>query len=135
MGSLHFEKGGPPCMGCHNVGSNGLLGGGALGPDLTNISTERSQSELQSILSNAETADIPVMRPIFDEHPLTVEEQADLLAFINASVGQPEVDREWWVIGISLAGFVGAIVLIELIFHRRLRGVRKPMLRQANAKK
>lgn len=38
MGYTHFEHEGPPCMGCHSVGENGLLGGGAMGPDLTNVS-------------------------------------------------------------------------------------------------
>lgn len=39
MGYTHFEHEGPPCMGCHSVGENGLLGGGAMGPDLTNVSS------------------------------------------------------------------------------------------------
>lgn len=135
MGNLHFENGGPPCMGCHNIGSNGMLGGGALGPDLTNASTKRTQSELAAILSNSEAAKAPVMQPIYADHPLTVEEQADLLAFINASAGGPETNREGLVIGISLAGFLAAILLIEWIYHRRLRGVRKPMVRQAYSRK
>jgi hypothetical protein len=122
-------------MGCHNIGSNGILGGGALGPDLTNVSTKRSQSELMAILANLDPAKAPVMQPIYAAHPLTVEEQADLLAFMNASVGQPETKREWLVIGISLVGFLAVVVLIELVYHRRLRGVRKPMVRQANSKK
>lgn len=135
MGKLHFENDGPPCMGCHNVGSNGILGGGAMGPDLTDVSTRRNQPELAAILSNSAAAKAPVMKPIYVEHPLTAEEQADLLAFINASVGQPETNREWWVIGISLAGFLAAVVLIELVYHRRLHGVRKPMVRQAYSRK
>jgi mono/diheme cytochrome c family protein len=129
MGNLHFQNGGPPCMGCHNVGSNGILGGGALGPDLTNVAARRSQSELAEILASP----VSVAKPIYSEHPLTAEEQADLLAFLNASVGQPETNREWLVIGISLIGFLAAVGLIELVYHRRLRGVRKPMLRKTYA--
>jgi mono/diheme cytochrome c family protein len=135
MGYLHFEAGGPPCMGCHNIGSNGILGGGALGPDLTKISSQRSQPELQTILSNSETAKVPVMKPIYAEHPLTTAEQADLLAFINASIGQPEVNREWLVMGISLLGFLAAVGLIEFVYHGRLHGVRKPLVRHALSKK
>lgn len=135
MGRLHFENSGPPCMGCHNIGSNGILGGGALGPDLTNVTTKRSQSELAAILSNSGAVNVPVMQPIYAEHPLTAEEQADLLAFMAASAGQPEANREWLVVGISLAGLLAAIGLLELVYHRRLRGVRKPMLRRAHTKK
>ncbi len=130
MGNLHFKNGGPPCMGCHNIGSNGLLGGGALGPDLTNVATRRSQSELTAILSNSAAAQTPVMQPIFAEHPLTAEEQANLLAFIDSSVGQPEANRELLVIGISLAGFVAAVMLLGFVYRGRLRGVRKPLLKK-----
>lgn len=122
-------------MGCHNVGSNGILGGGALGPDLTNVSTKRSQSEIASILSNKEPTISPVMQPIYSEHPLTESEQADLIAFLNASVGQPESNKEILVIGISFAGFVGAVVVLGFVYRNRLRGVRKSLLKKAQPEK
>ncbi len=133
MGNLHFQNGGPPCMGCHNIDENGLLGGGALGPDLTNVSTRRSQSELAAILSNPDASKTPIMQPIYAEHPLTAKEQADLLAFIDASAGQPETNREGVVIGISLAGFVAAVGLLGFVYRGRLRGVRKPLVKKAQA--
>jgi hypothetical protein len=131
MGYAHFENDGPPCMGCHNVGSNGLLGGGAMGPDLTNVSTRLSPTELAATLANPG----PVMKPIFSEHPLTAGEQADLIAFMNASSGQRETNREWVVIAISLAGFLAVIGLIQLLYRRRLRGVRKPLVEKARSGK
>jgi hypothetical protein len=133
MGSAHFQHDGPPCMGCHNVGENGLLGGGALGPNLTNVSTRRSQAEILGILSNTESVISPVMQPIYTDTPLTAQEQADLLAFLGASVGQPESDKELLVIGISLAGFVAAVVLIGVVYRGRLRGVRKSLLKKAQS--
>lgn len=133
MGSAHFQHYGPPCMGCHNVGENGLLGGGALGPNLTNVSTRRSQAEILGILSNTESVISPVMQPIYTDTPLTAQEQADLLAFLGASVGQPESDKELLVIGISLAGFVAAVVLIGVVYRGRLRGVRKSLLKKAQS--
>ena len=133
MGYLHFENGGPPCMGCHNVGQNGLLGGGAMGPDLTNVSTKRSPEEIASILSNSGPTISPVMQPIFSEHPLTQGEQDDLIAFLNASVGQRESNKEITVIGISFAGFVAAVVVLGFVYRNRLRGVRKALVRKAQA--
>lgn len=130
MGNLHFQNDGPPCMGCHNIGENGLLGGGAMGPDLTNVSTRRSQSELAAILSNSQAAKTPIMQPIYAEHPLTAEEQADLLAFIESSAGQPEANKELVVIGISVAGFMAAVALLGFVYRGRLRGVRKSLLRK-----
>ncbi len=131
MGNVHFQNGGPPCMGCHNVDSNGILGGGALGPDLTNVSARYSQSDLAAILGNPK----PTMKPIFSEHPLTAGEQADLLAFLQASAGQPETNREMWVMAISLAGLLAAAGLAGVIYRGRLRGVRKPLVKQARSSK
>ena len=131
MGRLHFQHEGPPCMGCHNVGSNGILGGGAMGPDLTNVSSERSQAELLAVLSNTGRKISPVMRPIYTDHPLTWEEQVDLLAFLEASVGQPESDKELLVFVISLAGFVGAVAALGFVYRGRLRGVRRQLVNTA----
>jgi hypothetical protein len=131
MGYAHFENEGPPCMGCHNVGENGLLGGGAMGPDLTDVSTRLSQDEIASLLSNSGPTLSPVMQPIFTEHPLTESEQADLIAFFDASVGQPEANREIWVFAISLAGFVAAVALLGFIYRGRLRSVRRALVNKA----
>ncbi|MGE5378455.1 MAG: c-type cytochrome [Bacteroidota bacterium] len=128
MGYAHFRNDGPPCMGCHSVGENGILGGGAMGPNLTNVSNKRSQDELASILSNSGPAISPVMEPIFTEHPLTKSEQADLISFLNASIGQPETDKEWLVIGISLIGFLAAVLVLGFVYRGRLRGVRKALV-------
>ncbi len=131
MGNLHLQNGGPPCMGCHNVDSNGILGGGALGPDLTNVSARRSTSDLMAILASPG----PIMKPVFSEHPLTAEEQADLLAFLQASAGQPETNREIWVIAISLAGLLAAVGLTQVVYRHRLRGVRKPFVERVRSRK
>jgi hypothetical protein len=131
MGYTHLQNEGPPCMGCHNVGENGLLGGGAMGPNLTNVSTRLSQDEIASLLSNSGPTLSPVMQPIFTGHPLTEGEQADLIAFLNASVGQPEANREIWVFAISLAGFVAAVALLGFIYRGRLRSVRRALVNKA----
>lgn len=131
MGYAHFEHEGPPCMGCHNVGENGLLGGGALGPDLTNVSAQRSDIEILGILSNTGTVTSPVMQPIYITDPLTAEEQADLLAFMKASVGEPETDRELLVFGISIIGTIGAAIVFGFIYRNRLRSVRRALVNKA----
>lgn len=131
MGYAHFENDGPPCMGCHSVGENGLLGGGVMGSDLTNISNERSDVELASILSNYGWTKSPVMEPIYNTHPLTESEQADLIAFLKTSVGQPEVDREWLVVAVSLGGFAAAALVLGFVYRKRLRSVRRALVNEA----
>jgi hypothetical protein len=122
-------------MGCHNVGENGLLGGGAMGPDLTNVSTRRSDAEILGLLSNTGQVTSPVMQPIYADFPLTAEEQADLFAFMKASVGQPESDKELLVLGISLAGFVAAVILLGFVYRGRLRGVRRALVEKGKSGK
>lgn len=131
MGYAHFEHEGPPCMGCHSVGDNGFLGGGALGPNLTNISTERSDEEIIGVLSNTGSVISPVMKPIYETDPLTAQEQADLLAFMKSSAGKPEADRELLVFGISILGTIGAAIVLGFIYRNRLRSVRRALVNKA----
>ena len=128
MGYAHFEHEGPPCMGCHSVGNNGILGGGAMGPNLTNVSTHRNDTEIIGIMSNTDPMTSPVMQPIYQDFPLTSQEQADLLAFMKASVGQSESNKELLVIGISLVGFLAAVVVLGFVYRNRLRGVRRALV-------
>jgi ubiquinol-cytochrome c reductase cytochrome c subunit len=131
MGYKHFENEGPPCMGCHNLGEYGILGGGALGPDLTNVSSERNDIELASVLSNNRWTKSPVMEPIYSQHPLTESEQADLIAFMKSSAGEPQADKEWLVLGISILATIGAAIVIGFVYRNRLRRIRATMVEEA----
>lgn len=125
MGEDHFENDGPPCMGCHNIGSHGLLGGGVLGPDLSAAGSTYTEASLAAALANIPW---PTMKPIYAKHPLTDEEQANLRAFLIASAGQHETNREIWVFAISLAGLAGAVLVIGLLYRRRLKAVRRSLV-------
>lgn len=131
MGKAHFEHEGPPCMGCHSVGENGILGGGAMGPNLTNVTADLDQADILGVLSNSGPVISPVMKPIYTDAPLTAQEQADLLAFLEASVGQPEAEREGWVLGISLGGSVFGAAVLGFIYRNRLRTVRRALVEKA----
>lgn len=131
MGYAHFENEGPPCMGCHSVGNNGFLGGGSMGPNLTDISERLTLDEMAFLLANSGSEISPVMQPIYTTHPLTVREQADLIAFMISSEGQSETDKEMIVVGISLAGTVGAAMALGFLYRGRLRGVRRPLVNEA----
>jgi hypothetical protein len=47
---------------------------------------------------------------------------------MKATAGQPESDKELLVISISLAGFVGAVMLLGFVYRGRLRGVRRALV-------
>ncbi|MCC7119074.1 MAG: c-type cytochrome [Anaerolineales bacterium] len=132
MGYTHFEYEGPPCMGCHGIGDDdGLLGGGALGPNLTNTAAEKTDDDIIGILSNTGIVISPVMRPIYTDFPLTPQEQADLLAFMKSSVGQPETDKEGLIYGISFIGTLGVALALGFIYRNRLRSVRRALVNKA----
>lgn len=133
MGNAHFEHEGPPCMGCHSVGDNGLLGGGSMGPNLTDVTKHRSQGEILAVLGTEADSISPAMKPIYTDAPLTAQEQADLLAFMSASAGEPETDKEWVLVAISLAGTVAGTAALGFLYRNRLRSVRRAMVDKAIA--
>ena len=131
MGYAHFENEGPPCMGCHSIGDNGLLGGGNMGPNLTDVSDRLTQDKMVSVLANSGAEISPVMEPIYTTHPLTEAEQADLIVFMTESAGEEEVDKEWMVFVLSFGGVGAMVVFFGLIYRNRLRGVRRVLVREA----
>ena len=132
LGQVHLKNGGPFCIGCHGIDDTGILGGGTLGPNLTNAYTKYGDVGLEQILSNLPFL---TMRPIFSNNSPTVDERADLRAFMKASAGKPEVNKELVIFGISGAGFLAAIVFIAVLWRNRLQGVRRQLLDRMRGKK
>ncbi len=130
-GGARMDNGGPPCLGCHSVAGIGALGGGLLGPDLTGAFDKFGEAGLASILA---TTPFATMNPIFAGRPLTADEQADLLAFLE---GVAVTEREASSIGqLALIGLVGAVILLfgtRYFWSRRVTAVRRPMVARAAA--
>jgi mono/diheme cytochrome c family protein len=127
LGLAHLQAGGPPCMGCHSIDKEGALGGGVLGPNLGQAFAKYGGAGLAAALANIP---FPTMKPIFANHPLAPQDQADLRAFLEAKAGAQLVNTEWLVIGLSLAGLFGALIVIWFIWRHRLRGVRRPLVKR-----
>lgn len=79
-GEFALANGGPHCIACHTVSGIGILGGGGLGPDLTNVIQRYGEPGLSAALK---TISFPTMLGPFQNRPLTYSEQADLLAFFK----------------------------------------------------
>jgi len=116
VGSKRFANGGGACAGCHEAGDVGHLGGGSLGPDLDEtFQTLGGEAGLSAWLANPASA---TMQPIFTDDPLTEEEVADVVAFLETA---PDRDRPSGV-GDSLlvGGLLGlAILLAGMAFFRQ----------------
>ncbi|NJD60037.1 MAG: cytochrome C [Anaerolineales bacterium] len=132
LGDIHLKNGAPFCIGCHNNDDTGILGGGTLGPDLTEAFTKYGDAGLEEILSNLP---FPTMRLIFSNHTLTISERADIRAFLKESAGKPVVNKEPWIILISLVGFGASLIAFAFIWRNRLQGVRKELLNNYREKK
>lgn len=118
-GEKQFASGAPACISCHNAGV-GSLGGGVLGPDLTNVYADDSKNPLlNAAWINAGS---PVMAPVFSKRNVTDEEVSHLRAFFaeQANVeAKPAPTGIFTIVGIG--GFVGILIIFNIIWSGRYR--------------
>ena len=123
-GSIAFQNGGPSCMSCHSIVGNGALGGGTLGPDLTNVH-ERFGDGLATVL---QSLPFPTMQGVFGDKPLSDEEAAHLYAYFVLTDQIAPQPVSWNFVWIGLGVFLLLALLCHLIWNKRLTGVRKPLV-------
>jgi mono/diheme cytochrome c family protein len=107
-GNTKLANGGTPCIACHTVAGTGALGGGSLGPDLTQVFRRYGDPGLANALG---TIAFPTMTGPFLNRALTPQEQSDLVAFFqwtDNTIPAPAPDRLGFFL---LAGGLGALVL------------------------
>lgn len=129
IGKITLKNGGAACFSCHNVSGIGTFGGGTVGKDLTEAYSVFGEQGLTSILK---TPPFPIMKEIYTERPLTDDETAHLVAFLReTSLGEeptPSQSPNVFII-ISVVGFIIVIGIFQLIWRKRLSGVRQPMVK------
>ncbi len=125
-----FADGGHACIGCHRTQGLGLLGGGLLGPDLTQVYGRLGgRKALASWLSSPIS---PTMQPIFNARPIDGEEILALVAYFESSATELAVITTTQDFHYLLAGLLGTIfllVLFDIIWGRRLRSVRRALVK------
>jgi mono/diheme cytochrome c family protein len=135
-GRRSLAGGGASCNSCHSVMGVGRLGGGTLGPDLTAVNTKYKDPELISILQNP---NFPTMKSVFAARPLNDEEIVQVFAYLqNAKTAFPAaqsnpgaISIEPWFVAIGFAATLGALVALNFIWRKRLRGVREELVRRS----
>lgn len=133
MGTAALANGGPSCMVCHGVAGMGALGGGALGPDLTDVFNRYGgQDGLGAFLGSPSTT---TMNAIWAAQTMTEQERADLVAFFQSTTAPTRPPSTLWTLA-ALAAAVAAILVLAsaVIWRHRLTGVRKPMVAQSTRK-
>jgi len=130
MGGKALKNGAPACISCHTVNSmESLFGGGRLGPNLT-----RAYARLQGRKGLSSWLSAPpglTMTPIFSKYPLDAEEILPLVAFLKNETELDKPEQSTAMINFLLFGLGGAVILLvlfDLIWNKRFRGVRKAMI-------
>lgn len=130
-GQLQLTNSGTSCISCHSVNNVGGLGGGTLGPDLTQVYTRYGEAGLNAALKNIT---FPTMVGVFVKNPITPQEQAHLAAFFKQVNQRPPAPaaNTWLFLGfgLALAGVLFGVLLIfwpgqrQSISDRLRKGVR-----------
>ena len=72
MGTTRLKNRGPSCISCHEIAGEGFLGGGLLGPDLTEAYGRLGgKTAIAAWLSNPSSE---TMSPIYKKHPIDEDE-------------------------------------------------------------
>ena len=128
-GRIPFRNGGPPCSACHLVSGLPFPSGGSLGPDLTRTYSKLGSEGLDTALH---TLFFPAMAPLYDPHPLTVSEQADLKAFFKEADTRPMTnDLTPVAAGIAVIGFAILMFITWALWRDRLQSVRRTLVETA----
>ncbi len=137
-GTTRLVGGGPPCLSCHSLGGVGAMGGGKLAPDLTLV-YERlgGRKGVGTWLSAPAT---PTMQTTFANVPLQADEILPLLALFEQAAQTravpgpvaPLAPLAFFLIGLAGAAF--GLVVFDLAWQRRFRGVRRRLVDRVTLK-
>jgi len=129
LGRTKFKNGGPACLSCHSAGDTGVLGGGTLGPDLTKAFSRFTKIGLTSMLSNIA---FPTMIPVYKDKALTENEIVHLAAFfedVDNNTNGPLTNNKKFIF-FGLAGFIVALLGMNLFWSSRRKGTKRPLNRK-----
>lgn len=129
-GLLPLANGGPNCIACHSTTDLPALGGGSLGPDLTQVAVRLGDPGLASAL---QTLPFPTMQGVFANRMLTPAEQADLYAYLQSGKGMQPVGTNfsYWFWGVGIAGALVLFGLLSIYWPKQRQGLAERLRDQA----
>jgi len=129
LGPHRLEAGGAACVSCHSMFDIASLGGGRLGPDLTNIYERlKGRKPLSAWLQAPGTE---TMLPIFKNHPLSEDEIHALVAYFESTTAHRPADSSGSRVAFLLFGLIGAVIgvfFLDTVWKRRFHGVRRTLV-------
>ena len=130
LGIRRLTAGGPACVSCHSVKGIGVLAGGGLAPELSAVYERLSgRKGLATWLSAPATT---TMQSVYENQPFDTE--ADILPllayFADLAQDPPESSQASTLIFIllGLAGAAAALMIFDVLWKGRFRGVRKALV-------
>jgi cytochrome c2 len=133
-GALTLERGGPPCLACHDVASAAPLRGGTLAPDLN--ATYRRLGGQRGTAGWLQAPPTPMMRALYRDAPLNDDERHQLAALLAGADGAAPPARLRGASAIAIAAVEGAalcLILAGFAWRKRFRAVRRPLLARTHA--
>lgn len=135
-GDARFEQGAPACYSCHSVAGAHALGGGRLGPDLTDAYARLDgRKALAAWLAAPPSA---TMQPLYTDHGLTGDEVLALVAYMKDQSEHERTGdhgRPLAFLLASIGGLVVALLVMDLVWRRRFRGVRRTLIAKASKRR
>lgn len=130
-GEHAFQSRGPACIACHSVHGLSFPNGGTLGPDLTRTYSKLGRAGTEAAM---QTLYFPTMIPIYRDHQLTPQEQADMVAFFNETSAGEQAQTSRTTQILIVAAFLLCIIFIALtafFWRERVLSVRRALVERA----
>ncbi|MDP2337504.1 MAG: cytochrome c [Bacteroidota bacterium] len=114
-GYARFTNGASPCISCHNINDQSIMGGGQLAIDLTGSYLKLGAAGITAILSNPP---FPVMKTAMLNHSLTQDEIHEVISLLKsvANPNEPNMTSDSGGLIFFTFGFVCALFLLIHIF-------------------
>jgi len=117
-GHTRFANNAPPCISCHNINDQSVLGGGKMALDLTGSYAKLGAPGIAAIIKNPP---FPVMKRAMLNHEINEDESQALISLFKADGEQPYPAGKRGLIFFGL-GLVCALILlghIYILYDRR----------------
>lgn len=124
-GTMRLSKGGPSCVSCHTAGQLQYLGGGSLGPDLTQAYSNYNDTGLSKVLTKIT---FPTMAELYAARALTSDEVFQLKAFLYSvdKAGPVTAGYQKKFLFLGILGLFVGLGVIDFSWRSRRRKSSRP---------